>query len=181
MRKLRAGIGMLFGGVLMVVGPQDVAPRQQKPTVVLGTFDSRAVLTAWVRSAAFGSYISSQRVDIEKAIERAKSVGDRSLTAELQAIGPAMQERIHRQGFGTAPIDDILASLADRMPAIAAKAGVDVIVSKWHVVHRGGKAETVDVTDLLVAEFQPDAATLEAIRALVARDPMPLDQLDGHR
>ena len=41
------------------------------------------------------------------------------LAADLNALGPAMQQRFHHQGFGGAPVDDILARIEDRLPAIA--------------------------------------------------------------
>lgn len=181
MTKLMLSVGMVIAGFLAVPRPQDAPAAVGKPTVVLGTFDSRAVATAWIRSAAFREYLGGQRKDIQSAIDRAKTAGDRALAAELEALGPGMQSRVHAQGFGTAPVDDVIARIADRLPAIAAKAGVDVIVSKWAITHGRDAARTVDVTDLLVAEFAPDDATLAVIRELVKSEPVPLDQLDHHR
>ena len=180
MKRLNTGIAMALGGLVMMMPFQDPAATPGKPTVVVGTFDSRAIATAYVRSDEFSSYLAAQRKDVTKVIERAKETGDRQLAAALDALGPAMQKRIHQQGFGTAAVDDIIARIGDRLPRIAEKAGVDVIVSKWALSFHRPAAEFVDVTDLLVAEFHADEQTLKTIRELVATDPIPLDQLDGH-
>ena len=79
--------------------------------------------------------------------------------AALDALGPAMQKRLHEQGFGTAPVDDIIARIEDKLPDIAKEAGVDVIVSKWTLTYRSPAAKFVDVTGLIAAEFDPDAVS----------------------
>lgn len=182
MKSLTAGLGMLLAGVLAVAAPERTTQSQPQPqpTAVVGTFDSRAIATAWIRSAEFGRYIQAQQKDLRQAIDRAREAGDRRLAAELEAIGPAMQHRVHQQGFSTAPVDEILARISDKLPAIAQQAGVDGIVSKWQLTWRKPGAQFVDVTDLLVAEFQPDAKTLEIIARLVESEPQPLEQIKNH-
>jgi hypothetical protein len=178
MNMLDAGAGMLLAALLAVPSLQDPVASGNKPTVVVGTFDSRAVLVAYVGSKSFQGYLDAQKADIERARERAKDAGDNRLAADLDKLGPAMQLRIHQQGFSTAPVDDIIARIQARLPGIANRAGVDVIVSKWALTYQGPSARFVDVTDLLVAEFDPSAATLQSIRGLLRQDPVPLDQIE---
>ena len=178
MKKIHAGIGILLGGVLVVtLNAQDITTTRESPTVVVGTFDSRGVLFAYVGSDEFKSYLSAQMVDVERALKRAKAAGDEELVTMLNALGPAFQKRIHEQGFGTAPVDDIIARIKDKLPGVAKKARVDVIVSKWTLTYRNPAAKFVDVTDLLVAEFDPSEETLQGIREIVAKEPVRLDQL----
>ncbi|TDJ71199.1 MAG: hypothetical protein E2O39_08740 [Planctomycetota bacterium] len=177
MKKHHAGIGIVLGGFLVLtLNAQDTASARKHPAVVVGTFDSRAVLMAYVGSDAFKDSMEELYADLA----RAKAAGDEKRIAELEAFGPELQQRIHRQGFGTAPVDDIIARIADELPAIAAEAGVEVIVSKWALAYRGPTAQFVDVTDLLTAEFDPSAETLQGIREIVAQEPVPLDQLGDH-
>lgn len=181
MKRLHAGTGMLVGVLALGLSAHGLdAPAQTReaPTVVVGTFDSRAVAIAYVRSDEFSDYMRAQAADIEKAVERAKAAGDSELVQALGALGPEMQERVHAQSFGAAPVGDILARIQDDLPSIAEQAGVNVIVSKWSLTYRDPKAEFVDVTDLLAAEFDPDEETLKTIREVVATKPVPLDQLD---
>jgi hypothetical protein len=180
-RKLAVGLGGLVVGCLGLAAPQDAAPAAKAPAVVVGTFDSRAIATAWIRSKAFGQYLNGQRGDIGRALERAKSAGDLALAAQLAALGPAMQRRGHEQGFGTAPVDEILARVQDRLPAVAKQAGVDVIVSKWTLTWRSSDARFVDVTGPLVALFEPDEKTLEVIRQLIETEPLPPERIEHDR
>ncbi len=178
MKTLHAGIGMLLGGLLVLtLSAQDATTTRDNPPVVVGTFDSRGVLFAYVGSEEFKDYLSEQKADVGRALERAKAAGDEELVAKLAALGPAMQKRIHSQGFGTAPVDDIIARIEDKLPGIAEEAGVDVIVSKWTLAYRSPAARFVDVTDLLAAEFDPDEETWKGIREIVETEPVPLDQL----
>jgi hypothetical protein len=179
MMTLRIGAGLLLAGSLPFLAPESPAPAA-KPAVV-GTYDSRAVAVAYTRSPQFAELLKGLRGDIDGAIGRAKAAGDADLVAALEAIGPGMQQRAHLQGFGGAPVDAILARLADRLPAIAQRAGVDVIVSRWALDWQAPGVQFVDVTGLIAAEFQPTAQTLEVIEQLRDKPLVPLDELRKHR
>lgn len=175
MKALACGlfVALLLTWTLAARGPATVA---EPPVVAVGTFDSRAVAVAWVRSASF-------RADLERQTaerERARKAGDQDRVAELDAYGRELQERLHQQGFGTAPAEEALAVVEDRLPAIAKAAGVEVIVSKWALAWSHPKASFTDVTDRLVEEFEPDAETKERIRELLATDPVPAEELRKH-
>jgi hypothetical protein len=178
MKIVATAPALILGGLVALgcLTAEASTTTQEAPAVVVGTFDSRAVAVAYVRSDAFGERLRALRAEVDAA----EAAGDAELAAELAARGPALQTEVHRQSFGTAPVDEIVALIEDELPAIAAAAGVDVIVSKWVLAYRGPRARFVDVTDLLAAEFDPDPETLEVIQDLVAMDPVPLEQLDGH-
>jgi hypothetical protein len=180
MKKIRAGIGVLLGGLfVLTLSAQEIATTGENPTVVVGTFDSRAIAVAYAQSDEFGDYLVAQQTDVAQVLERAKTAGHEALVAELNALGPAMQKRLHEQGFGTAPVDDILSRIEDKLPGIAEEAGVDVIVSKWTLTYLSPAAKFVDVTGLIAAEFDPDERTLKMIQATVETEPVPLDEI-GH-
>ncbi len=62
MKKLRAGIGVLLGGLfVLTLSAQDITTTSENPTVVVGTFDSRAVAVAYVQSDAFRDYLVVHR------------------------------------------------------------------------------------------------------------------------
>jgi hypothetical protein len=172
-------IGVLLGGLFaLTLSAQDSTTTSENPTIVVGTFDSRAVAVAYIHSDAFTDYLVAQKADVAQVIERAKMAGDKELVAGLDALGPAMQKRLHEQGFGTAPVDDIIARIEDKLPGIAKEAGVDVIVSKWTLTYRSPAAKFVDVTGLIAAEFDPDERTLKLIESIVETEPIPLDEID---
>lgn len=177
MRRLSATIAVvaiLFGASsCLSEAKQSVGTQAATNGVRVGTYDSRLVATAYVRSDAF-----KQRLDELRAeLERAKATGDQERVAQLEAEGPAMQAMIHKQGFGTSPIHDILQTIEDEIPSIAREAQVDLIVSKWELVYQRPWVELTDVTDLMVAPFDPTEDTRKVLESLRGQDPVPLDDL----
>jgi hypothetical protein len=179
MKKLNRGIGMLLGGLLvLMLSAEAITMTRENPKIVVGTFDSRAIAVAYVQSDEFEDYLRMQQADVARVLERARAAGDEEFVVNLEGLGPAMQKRLHEQGFGTAPVDDIIARIEDRLPSIAEKAGVDMIVSKWNVAYQSPAAEFIDVTDLLAAEFNPDERTLKMIQSTVESEPVPLADIE---
>lgn len=147
-----------------------------KSSVLVGTFDSRAVAIAHYRSDAFDQEMKALKTEFEKA----KAAGDEKRAKELEAEGPARQELVHKQGFGTYPVDNILEKITDKLPGIADQAGVDVIVSKWDIAYQRPGVELVDITELMVTLFNPDAKTLEAIGEVRKKTPVSSELLEKH-
>ena len=114
------------------------------------------------------------------AHKKAKAAGDEEKAKKLEVQGQAGQKRVHRQGFGTAPVDDILQRIKDKLPAIAKKSSVDVIVSKWAVTYSAPNAQFVDVTDQIIEPFKPSEKTKRAIRELLDKPPVPLEEIERH-
>ncbi|MGI9517942.1 MAG: hypothetical protein ACR2NP_12895 [Pirellulaceae bacterium] len=141
--------------------------------VRIGTFDSRAIAVAWASSASFSEYVQGLRNELEQA----KADGDEDRVKELEAFGPALQHILHKQGFSTWPIDNILDQIRDKIPEIARDAEVALVVSKWDVEFAADNIEHVDVTDAMVQLFDPDEKTLEAIKDLREQEPVPLEDI----
>ena len=77
MKKLRAGIAVLLGGLfVLTLSAQDITTTSENPTVIVGTFDSRAVAVAYAQSEAFRDYLVAQQANIAQVLERAKTAGD---------------------------------------------------------------------------------------------------------
>jgi len=163
--------------VYTTVGAGQSEEKTSGENLRVGTFDSRAVAIAHVRSAEFARHLKALRAKYEKA----KAAGDEKRVKELEAQGPAGQEMVHKQGFGTWPVDNILDKIKGKIPKIAKQADVDVIVSKWDVVYQRPGVEFVDVTDLMVQPFDPDESTLKVIQEVLKRAPVPLEELENHK
>jgi len=160
--------GTIFMTCAAVVQPDDGSPENSGLTV--GVFDSRAIALAYVNSAPFKATMSGLHEDLAEA----KASGNTDLVAELEAYGPRLQEHLHRQGFSTGSVTDILDRVRDELPALANRAGVAVIVSKWELAHRAPSVSVIDVTHLLVAEFEPDKRTTRMIAEMMEKEPLPL-------
>jgi hypothetical protein len=164
---------LAIGGVaLMALLP--VARSQQEPVKLrVGTYDNRAIAVAYVHSDL------SPVKEKMREMEAAKAAGDTKRVAELEAWGEKHQRALHRQGFGRVPVDDLLDSVRERLPEAARKAGVDAIA--WQVDHAGPGVEVIDVTDDMVALFDPTPEALRVIAELRRHPPVDLDEIErGH-
>jgi hypothetical protein len=112
--------------------------------------------------------------------EKAKANGDQKRIDALKAEGAAGQKRLHMQGFSTAPVDDLLETIKDRLPAMEKKAGVEKLVSKWDkkTLAQYKSAELVDVTLLLVDAFEPNEQQRKMAIEIQKHEPIPLEQAE---
>src|SRR6266542_2400417 len=127
----------------------------------IGVYDSRVVAYAHFWSEAHQRRLN----ETARAAKEAKAAGQSERFNELETALQKEQEQNHLQVFSTAPVDNVLAEIKNRLPAIQAAAGVSTLVSKWDESglkqHPGAKH--VDVTDVLAQEFNPGAKQLKII------------------
>ena len=147
-------------------------PAPADARVRLGTYDSRAVAIAYGRSKPFLDRVSELRAQHA----RARETGDQKAAERLAKEAQELQLRIHLQGFSNAPVDDVLAHIADRLPEVAQRRGVAAIVSSADY-RDDARVEVVDVTDDLTSLFEPDAQTQKVIADLMRQPPLPIEQV----
>jgi hypothetical protein len=150
------------------------AEKSDKTEVRVGVFDSRAVAVAYAHSDWNAKRLKAKIPEMEKA----KAAGDTKKIEELDKWGKAQQAKLHRQGFGTAPVHDLLKHVKDEIPQIAKETGVDIIISKWDVVYQNPSVELVDITDKIVEPFRPSQKTLSIIKDLVKQPPVSEEVLE---
>ena len=148
--------------------------------VRVGVYDSRAIAVAFVDSEAYQASAGKQLAAMAAQYREAKAAGNQKRVAELEAQGNAQQILLHKQGFSTAPVDDILAHIKDRMPDIAKAAGVGPIVSKWDqdALAKYKSAELVDVTMPLVRAFHPTERQLGLAIDIQKQAPISLEEAE---
>ncbi|HNY47877.1 MAG TPA: hypothetical protein PKN64_13030, partial [Casimicrobium sp.] len=85
----------------------------------------------------------------------------------------AEQAALHKQGFGTAPVDDLLAHVAAKLPKIQTDAGVARLISKWNSAELAKltQAERIDVTMQLVDAFEPNDKQRKYAIEIQTREP----------
>lgn len=130
------------------------APAQSNVTGRIGIYDSRAVAVAYAGS----SFQQAKMNELVSQQKKAKAAGDKKEVARLEAEGRAWQAQLHQQGFGTAPVDDLLAHTSSELPKIQADTGVTQLISKWNEpeLQKHAGAEKVDVTLKLLDAFHPN-------------------------
>ena len=161
---------MLVVVVLMLAGPLAIAAQSEMLRV--GVYDSRGVAIAYGQSGEFKAKIDQMKAEYAAA----KAAGDTARANELGREGPWLQERMHMQGFGNLPVDDILEGRDEMMARVAEAAGVAVIVP--HVDWMGDSVEIVDVTKALMLALgmsEADAKEMMSELARVAPITLPFD------
>jgi hypothetical protein len=148
--------------------------------VRVGIYDSRAIAVAFGGSEAFQASTGKQLAALRAEYNEAKAAGNQKRVAELEAQGKAQQVLLHKQGFSTAPVDDILDHIKDKIPGIAKAAGVGPIVSKWDkdALAKYKSAELVDVTMPLVNAFHPIERQLKFAIEIQKQPPISLEEAE---
>ena len=168
MKRLIININCLL---ILVSGIVLSQPETNK--LLIGTFDSRCVAVAYGRSPEFMKEIDSMKT----AQKKAKEEGNNELVTELEQLGSTKQVVMHQQVFSNGSINNILAKIKDKFPALVKDNNVKMILSKWEIPFADQSFEMVDITDQLVAMFSPDDATKKIIDSIKAMVPIPIEQV----
>jgi hypothetical protein len=169
--RLSVGVGV---SVLALGLAAVAADAPQAGPARIGVYDSRAIAIAWAGSPSFTAWMGALRADHAKA----KAAGDAKRVKQLEAEGAARQQRLHLQGFSTAPVDEILAHIKDALPGIQQQAGVSALVSKWDKEGQAKypAAEQHDVTLALLDALHPSDRQRQAAIEAQKHKPIPLDE-----
>ena len=168
----KAALGLIL--IALVCGTAAaVRPLTAAKDVRVGTYNSRAIAVAFTASR-FNPVIEKK-----KELDAANKAGDKAKVAELMAWGEDYQRRLHFKGFARVPVDDLLEPVKAGMTEVARAQRLDLIAESCD--HVGDRVETVDVTDALVALFDPDEKTLATVAQVKKVAPVNLDELDKKR
>lgn len=138
----------------------------------IGVYDSRAVALSYLRSRLHAERLDALLMDAEMAKRR----DDKARVEALEAQGKARQHLAHMQVFGNAPIPDILKDLEATLAAEAEKHRLALIVRDVDIAWRVDSLDVIDITEALVARFEPSAETRKIIKEMAAHPPLPLEQ-----
>ena len=167
--SLVVALPVLCAGQIIRVAAED---QPDALTLRIGTYDSRAI------AIAIAPTEHSPSAKLQQQYQTARKAGDKQQMANLSDQINAMQRKFHRMGFARVPVDELLEPVKDKLPAVAKKAGVDAIVFDCNWAGEG--VEVIDVTDELVALFEPSDKVLGWIEQLKDTPPVDLDVLEAH-
>jgi hypothetical protein len=162
----------LAGAVGVAAEPSAAADKTGTRRV--GVYDSRLVAFARFWSGPYQDKLK----EMMTAARAAQAAGD---TQRFQRCAQALrdeQTRLHLEVFSTAPCDEALAALKERLPEIMKQADVTVLVSQWDTptLQQYPEAVRIDVTDLLVQEFKIPAAQQKILVGLKGKQPLSLEE-----
>jgi hypothetical protein len=161
--------------ILTLFGGASVNPANAQPKIRVGTYDSRYAALAFYRADNAKNFM----MNLNQELNKARESGDKNKIKELEAKGPAFQNLMHQQVFGNLSIPNVMATIKDQLPAIAQKAGVTMIVSKWEIQYSESGIEQVDLTMQILDLFHIDDATRKMIEEGLSanQQPVPVEQL----
>ncbi len=169
--KFNCWLAALITGML-VCSPVPLAAETNAAPVRIGVYDSR--LLAY---AQFWSDAQQRKLqELVKAAKQAKDAGDTARTRELETELKKEQDENHLQVFSTAAVDNVLATMQDRIAEIHKSTGIVRLVSKWDekALNQFARAEQVDVTDLMLREFKLSERQMKVVEDLRNKKPLPL-------
>ena len=167
--------------VMSVVVCASAAAQSRTNQLRIGVYDSRAVAIAFANSKEFQEALKPVLADYQKA----KDEKNDQRMKEIEARMRLQQRRLHEQGFSTGSVAGTMAKVKDELPALAKKAGVQMIVSKWELNYCSPDVETVDVTEPVAALFHPNENVTanrklkvsEVIKSLKNQPPLPIEDI----
>ncbi|MCE5249825.1 hypothetical protein LLG96_06345 [bacterium] len=161
----------LLTGILLLHGSVSAAEPPAK--LRIGTYDSRFVALAFYRSGNVKT-IRELQGKLAEELQKAREAKDEKKVKELESQGTALQNLMHQQVFGNLSVPNIMTTINDQLPAIAQKAGVSMIVSKWEIQYNSSGIELIDLTLPLAELFHPDDATRKMIEESLKKNPEPV-------
>jgi hypothetical protein len=173
MKLLKRFLPVLFlsGLMVMITGAiNPVSYDRKSGTVKIGTYDSRVVVIAYTRSDLFKKNLAELQ---EKAGILMKD--DDSLKRKEGACKMiTSQFLMHQMGFCTGSAMELIDLVRDKLPEVARKNGVSLLVSKWELSYSDPSVEVVDLTDEVARLFNP-AGDFERVAAEIKKaDPIAL-------
>jgi hypothetical protein len=145
-------------------------PKTPSAKVRIGVYDSRAVAVAYCDTPMHEAEIST----LDAALKEATATGIPEKIRDCDTAVWDARKRLHRQGFSTVPVDDILGKITNEVAGIKEQAPVVGLVSKWDKagLAKYKNAERVDVTAQLVEAFHPDARKMKIVEELKKHKPL---------
>ncbi|QDU71651.1 hypothetical protein [Mucisphaera calidilacus] len=142
--------------------------QQQPDPIRIGVYDNRAIAIAYAASESHNQMLAEVREQYEKA----KADDNKQ---QIRAIGQRMQthqEAMHFQGFGRAPVNDLLEPIHDDLRQLAADLDLAAITRECDVT--AANVETVDITEQIVELYNPSERTRNTVASVRKADPIPL-------
>ena len=161
---------------LIGIGEESRSSEKKNERIRVGIYDSRAVAVAYAHSDYFRKKLDEKKQELEKA----KSDGDTEKVKALEAWGSEGQHKMHLQGFGSAPVRDLLEPVKDSLPEIARSCGVDIIVSQWLIDYQAPNAELVDITNEMIKPFKPNERVLNIVESMKDKSPISEAEIMKH-
>lgn len=169
----------LFGmvmAILMIMSPmvKQAIAQAGKAGIKIGTCDTRVVALAWSRSQWFKDHM----VKIGQESEAAEKAKDTVKLKELSVSMMSFQHLLHQMVFSNGSAGFLMSLVKDKLPELAKKEGVMMIVSKWELPFADASLQTVDLSLKVAALFNSSEEISKMAGEMTRQEPVPLDEMD---
>jgi len=165
---------LILGALAFVTARSEGGDNPKSTKVRIGTYDNRAIAIAYVASQFQMDLMAEKKA----AHQKAKAAGDQAKVKELEAWGGQFQRQLHFQGFGRAPVDDLLEKVKGQLANLARDKQLAAITMSCDFTAED--IELIDVTDDLVKLYNPSEKTLQSARDIRKHKPVKLSEIDAH-
>ena len=136
----------------------------------IGVYDSRSIAVAFAGSPRH----EEQLAPAIAAMNEAKAAGDDAAIAKAGQALREGQDQMHRQGFGTAPVDEILSLYTVEIDALKAQYGLIALVSQWddETLRAYTDVEQFDMTNELIDVIGPNDRQRSSAQSVREHKPL---------
>ncbi|MEI7492139.1 MAG: hypothetical protein WCK92_12125 [Bacteroidota bacterium] len=147
--------------------------QKKSTTIKIGTYDSRVIVFAWSRTDALKQYM----MKIGQKTDSATKAHDSARIKELGVEGMSYQHLLHQMVFSTGSVASVMTVIKDKLPELAKKEGVSIIVSKYELNYNDPSFEIVDLTKQVAALFQPKENIDKMAGEIAGQAPIPIEEM----
>jgi hypothetical protein len=149
----------------------DPAVKEPPAGMKIGTYDSRAVVLAYSRSALFQEHFKKMQEESKQNLEGTDTVKMKEAAYKMITF----QYLLHQQVFCAGSVASIMNLVKDKLPEVAKKAGVSTIVSKWELTYSEPSIEVTDLTAEICSLFNPVNLDQQTMKEISNQAPIPLE------
>jgi hypothetical protein len=150
-----------------------VKAQSDSKTLKIGVYDSRIIVFAYSRSKLFQDHLARLKQETDSAI----TTHDTIKFKEISIRSMSYQHWLHQMVFGTGSVSDIMSLIKEKLPQIAQKNGVSLIVSKYELPFKSNSVEVVDLTKSLAQLFGPNEDIWVMAGQIEKATPVPMEEL----
>jgi hypothetical protein len=141
--------------------------------IKIGTYDSRVAVFAWSRTDGLKQFMKK----ISQETDSATKNKDTLKVKEVSIKAMSFQHLLHQVVFSTGSAASFVAVIKEKLPELAKKEGVSIIVSKYELNYSDPSIEIIDLTRQVAALFQPKEDIDKMITEIMAQPPYPIEEL----
>lgn len=159
--------------MLMSFTSVNALAQKKSSSIKIGTYDSRVVIFAWSRTDLLKQHMAR----IGQQSDSAQKAHDTARFKEVSVEAMSFQHLLHQLVFSNGSVSSFMTVIKDKLPELAKKEGVSIIVSKWELNYNDPSCEVIDLTSQVAALFQPKEDISKMATDIAGQAPVPIEEL----